>query len=566
MKKREVQVWSIFLFMIGCGLVSCHPERNGNFLFQYVDPLQKVFKETAFFPEKEAEAWVARGENASFQFVFRADRPVRILDLKVTLDDTARRVLDAPWWGYVDYVRVGRKALQPASDRLTSVSGFYPDPIVPVGEKGLRPGESQPLWVSVGIPETAPAGIYRGTVTITIQDGKRKMNLSSDFSIRVFKVTLRERSLWVTNWYGTSFSYMNGGMEVPPYSEKYWESMEVLARMMARYHQNVVMISPLTLGKYSVREGLHYEIDFSRFVRTVKLFRHAGALKRIEGGHLAARESTWSSPFAVLVPVQEGDTVMMKKMSIHNDTARSFYRQFLPALLGVLKEHEWDNVYMQHIADEPVGDNAASYIEIARFVKEHLSGIPIIEACHTSRVENTMDIWVPQLDFLESDWTFYRDRLQKGEEVWFYTCLAPKGEYANRFIDLPLIKTRILHWINFRYHVPGYLHWGFNRWDVSGDPYGETTGINKESGNILPGGDAWIVYPGRDTLFSSLRLEAMRDGINDYELLKMLEEKDPEAAASLAHQVVFGFHTYETNVENFRTLRKKVLCLLSDQQ
>src|SRR5690606_1352327 len=77
---------------------------------------------------------------------------------------------------------------------------------------------------------------------------------------------------------------------------------------------------------------------------------------------------------------------------------------------------------------------------------------------------------------------------------WFYTCLWPKGNYANRFIDLPLIKTRLIHWINHKYAIDGYLHWGFNWWTE--EPFAETTFINDTGGNLLPGGDSWIVYPG----------------------------------------------------------------------
>ncbi len=47
------------------------------------------------------------------------------------------------------------------------------------------------------------------------------------------------------------------------------------------------------------------------------------------------------------------------------------------------------------------------------------------------------------------------------------------------------------------------------------------------SGNILPGGDCWICYPAYKNIYPSIRLEAMRDGIVDYELLKMYSERFP---------------------------------------
>ena len=168
-----------------------------------------------------------------------------------------------------------------------------------------------------------------------------------------------------------------------------------------------------------------------------------------------------------------------------------------------------------------------------------------------------MFAWVPQLNFAHEDYAFYRERQSMGDEFWFYTCLAPQGEYANRFIELPLLKTRVLHWINYRFGLSGYLHWGLNFW--RGDPFVETTGVIVEGGNVLPGGDAWIVYPGDGTFLSSIRLEAMRDGIVDFELLTRLRRSRPEETDELARQVVYRFDLYDMGVEDFRAKRRRLL-------
>ncbi|MFW5831162.1 MAG: DUF5703 domain-containing protein [Prolixibacteraceae bacterium] len=175
----------------------------------------------------------------------------------------------------------------------------------------------------------------------------------------------------------------------------------------------------------------------------------------------------------------------------------------------------------------------------------------------------SIDIWVPQLTFLKDDFAFYKEQQEKGKEVWFYTCLGPQGNFANRFIEQPLIKTRILHWINYRYGITGYLHWGLNHWrPFHIDPYTITTDMNY-AGNTLPGGDMNIVYPREGRLLSSIRLEAMRDGICDYELLKMLEENKPRKAREIAAKIVFSFDHYDLNIINFRKIRKEILMELS---
>ena len=93
-------------------------------------------------------------------------------------------------------------------------------------------------------------------------------------------------------------------------------------------------------------------------------------------------------------------------------------------------------------------------------------------------------------------------------------------------MDVPLIDTRLMHWLNYRYQLKGYLHWGFNAW--TDDPW-EAPGLHR--------GDGWHVYPKRDGLLDSLRWEQMRDGLQDYECLWLLEDKIRQIAASLSPQV-----------------------------
>ncbi len=146
--------------------------------------------------------------------------------------------------------------------------------------------------------------------------------------------------------------------------------------------------------------------------------------------------------------------------------------------------------------------------------------------------------------------------------MWFYTCLNPKGEFANRFLEQPLLKTRLLHWINFRFGSTGYLHWGLNYWKGE-DPWDETTAIQTENGNILPGGDSWIIYPRDKRLYGSIRLEAMRDGIADYTLLQMLARKDEALAKEICRQTVYDWTTYDMSTTHFRAARHQILEALS---
>jgi hypothetical protein len=532
-------------------------------LFQYVDPLQKVLKEAAYFPDAEAIAEVARGEYASLQFVVRADQPLSGAQAKVIFSGQGQRLQAGTRTGFVGYVRVGRATPSPSRDRLMPPSGYYPDPILDVASMDIPAHATQPIWLSVAIPEDMPSGDYTAEIQVEAVYGKKKVVLKRPFTVKVYPVTITGTRLWFTNWFtmgDQSLRHLNGGQPVAPYSERYWELLRATAKMMAEYRQNVVLLSPLRLAEYTLENGT-YRFDFARFDQSVKIFEEAGVLGLIEGGHIGGRESHWTSPFVVDFPVLRDGAIVFDRKPIADPGARNFYTQFIPALVAHLKQKGWYDNYLQHIADEPITENIQSYIDIAGFVKSLAPDIRIIEACHSKDLGNTVDVWVPQLDFFHVDNAFYQERSRQGDEVWFYTCLAPQGEYANRFVELPALKTRVLFWLNYRYNSPGYLHWGLNFWNDN--PFDETTGIITESGNVLPGGDAWVVYPAKDRFLSSIRLEATRDGIFDNELLHMLHEKNPAQAQEIARQTVYLFDRYDLNIEAFRNRRKKILELLS---
>ena len=77
--------------------------------------------------------------------------------------------------------------------------------------------------------------------------------------------------------------------------------------------------------------------------------------------------------------------------------------------------------------------------------------------------------------------------------------------------------------------------------------------------NRLPAGDTHIVYPGADGPWSSLRLEAQREGFEDYELLRLLQAKRPALAAKVLARAIRGFDDYTKDPAVFRAARRALL-------
>lgn len=551
--------------------------QNRHFDVYQTDPLIKVLKERNYFKDRTDTIRVARGETATIQLVIRANKAIDGLSAVVKNISNEHSLLQQHMVRWVGYVKVGRKYKNPSKDILRSASGYFPDPLFDDTIMSMHQGEVTPLWITVPIPPDAAPGLYKGTVAISERSRKRT-KLKKTFYIKVYPVAVPNTSLWITNWMAfgpENLAYMNNGRPVETFSPLYWALLKKFAIMAGSHGQNMYRIYPVWLTKYTLKNG-QYHFDFSNFDHEVELFEKAGNLKRIEGGHLAWRSGKWTDPYFVEVPVkekkntdmpspgvsiaEESNGMHLVKLPLSDTRTKRFLAQFLPALKNHLQEKGWLDQYVQHIGDEPVDKNAESYKAISEYVRKYLPGVKIIDAVTASKsLSGSIDIWCPVLDLFGRDHSFFEKLRKQGKEIWFYTCVIPQGNYANRFIELPLVQTRILHWIGFKYHAAGYLHWGFNFWSGFDDPLEETA----RHRGMLPGGDCFIVYPGYHKLYSSIRLESMRDGIYDYELLKMLQKTDPDKAKTIVGSIVLNFNDYDSEVRHFRKMRKELLEALS---
>ncbi len=524
-----------------------------------VDPLEKVFRDAAPVESAAATAHAARGETVDFQMVVRP--PVALETLRATVSsfthEDDEHTLDDGEIRFIGYVHVDRPTQRPSSDQLCPPPCDYPDVLLEDAYVAVSAGHAQPVWITVSVPVDTLPGVYAATVTIT---GDDTFSHTISLNLHVYPVVVEKTRLWATNWFSMQWRHLDITPE--PESDDYYALLRRYARSMAAHRQNVALISPLNLATYSIDASGALAFDFSRFDRWVHIFIEEGVIGRIEGGHIGGRKEGWMSEFVAQTRVIRDGAVVSETVAPDSKAAHTFYSAFFPALVAHLKAQGWLDIYMQHLADEPIAVNLGSYRALAALAREYAPELRIIEATHAKDLVGSIDVWVPQLNYLHDDFAHYQERQAAGDEVWFYTCVFPQGEYANRFIEQPLIKTRLLHWINYRYGITGYLHWGYNQW-TSDDPVTHTT---RPHGGppYLPAGDPWIVYPGKDGPLSSIRFAAMRDGIVDHELLCMLADTNPDAAHRLAERLILDFDHYETDIAAFRAARLELLSALSE--
>jgi len=166
--------------------------------------------------------------------------------------------------------------------------------------------------------------------------------------------------------------------------------------------------------------------------------------------------------------------------------------------------------------------------------------IPDIRIMQTSfpdeEIRDIFNVWCPIIHYFEmpGNRRILEDLREEGNEIWWYLADMPKHPFPNLFLDYPLFDARILGVLSFLYDVEGVLYWCINReWrnNVDAEPrwpegewkahiYHFHTGMRKRKNGM-----GNLIYPGPDgRLYPSVRLENLRDGIEDHAYLTLLEE------------------------------------------
>jgi hypothetical protein len=153
------------------------------------------------------------------------------------------------------------------------------------------------------------------------------------------------------------------------------------------------------------------------------------------------------------------------------------------------------------------------------------------------------------------------DRIRKYQEMgiedWIYGPMLYESRVnswvgSSTFIDLPLVNDRAISWASWKYHTYSWISWGIGAgWERAWyDPESW-----KDTDKQLNGNGMLIYAPGivpniREAC-PSIRLKTMRDGVQEYEYMRLLSETDghDERVNELVNSIIkrpFG----ETSIGN----------------
>jgi hypothetical protein len=228
-------------------------------------------------------------------------------------------------------------------------------------------------------------------------------------------------------------------------------------------------------------------------------------------------------------------------------------RNYLTMVQDHLEEKGWLGREYVYWFDEPNTGNYPfvregmeiihrSAPKITRFITEHQPGPDIMDITEISCTV------IGQLDA-----GIIKELVDQGNEFWSYVCCCPKAPYLSLFIDHDDINMRMWLWLSYKFRLSGILVWSANYWNSQTaspagylqnpweDPMSYTVGYGLPFGKQAGwgNGDGRFFYPpnrdpgDRSTKYLDgpipcLRLEKIRDGVEDYEYLLLLERAAAE--------------------------------------
>jgi len=416
-------------------------------------------------------------------------------------------------WNRVGYVETSKPCY------ATAYVGWWPDPLFPPGPFDVAADHRQPVWFNAAVPPDAKPGTYTGKVTI--RHAARAVSVPVELRVRSFR--LPRPGTLATAFGLYAFALSKGYYGNAPYRDKM--SIEDYARWCEFFGRR--RLTPKNIGREYITKtpaGRGFKVDMSGTKKLVapladKYFApYSFCAFRLPTGPQIGKPGSASDP-----------NIAADVVKWHVD---EWQRQGLPS-----------KVYIYGY-DEPRRDHYEFLCQAYAKVRQVAPDYPIMQTIgdrNPRELVGSVDIWCPLTPALSH--AFYTNRAKTGDTLWTYVCCSPKPPYANFFIDEPSVDHRVLFWQARQHGATGVLYWCMCWWDGLPTPgsdkgrkhFPDVPIRSKDHGTykrFKTNGDGLLVYPGPNlTPWSSVRLEVIRDGIEDYEYLALLSRLVARAKA-----------------------------------
>jgi hypothetical protein len=516
---------------------------------QRIPPLSKDVTEAMLSPS--AELNLARNEYEALQVVVLADeQPTR--DVSITVSDlkqvsteqkgrksaTNQIRADNVSVRRVEYISGSYKRPIPEWDAVfyedpSATAGrlsTWPDPLQEISKPfDIEAGASQPLWVQVYVPPKTRPGTYTGNIRVQA-NGQILKNIPLKVQVWDFELPQKThlRSTFHI-WDGALLKYHNcTDIREPRFQT-------IRRKYVDLYLKN--RVSPFTPANYPVdmkftRDSKgEINIDFTEFDKQMQHAFNNGLNAFQWPGHIMLypeRQSQYTGgPYIWDANQKKFVWIEMNENWGKPDASQRKQLEALSRKIALhLQKKGWLNHSVAYMVGEPMKGHdqhvpGLEDFEYARQIFGWLHGInpgihPMTAMLHDSyspEIAADVDVWATDTStsfkFLDRE----KAEMQKGRQIWTYL----PGFYR---IDNLAAAYRIGPWFCFKYGLQGFGPFtDSTAWQVT-----DANPWTPEAHTAASIPDDWIVYPGKDGPVDTIRFTLLRDGMEDYEYLRLLQQ------------------------------------------
>lgn len=523
MAKVQNMIYFVLIFLVGC-------QGNRSFLDGDKDRFQawpmdievRAFPGT-FSREPDMRVIILEGlanEVLSAQVIVKSR--VDIGGLSGQLSD-----LTGSAGGTIPAGRVRYGAYLPVDETMTLTA----DPLLEVGAVDVPANVAQAVWLTIKVPAGTAPGQYTGQLRLSAS-GQQEV---FDLQLEVLSGVLPDPSDW--SFYLNIWQDPSGvarAHQVEVWSEEHWALLEDYAKNFVAHGMDVITASIVydpwdsqtgypyhTMvewnypGEYRLGGADQFIWDFSTFDRYVELMMAAAMDEKIDCFSMV--KGPWITTRADIryFDTQSGRyrTVIS---TLGDDPWREIWSAFLPVFKAHLVDKGWfDKTYLAF--DEKPKDGMRIIYdflidEAPDFKVSIAGGYPGDERKWSDEVILHIDDLLDE-EVLASYTPLIEKMRAEDRYISFYTACEPY--YPNVFLYSQLREARLLPWLAWKHNLSGYL-----RWAVSAFPEDVWTQPNYK----WHSGDMYFVYPGKEGPLDGMRWELFRQGIQDYEVLRLARE------------------------------------------
>lgn len=472
----------------------------------------------------EINLYAARGEYEPFQIGIRAWQQ-NLTNVNVSISDLCgsnHRII--PRENLTLYREHYVYVNQPSPDRRgTNRSlgkNWYADGLIPfvdpntgkdlVGASldaapfAVKAGKNQPIWVDIFVPRNTPAGQYRGTFTVTSDQGVRRGSIN----LRVWDFELpRKASLQ------SSFGF-------------YIDQTKAASIEFLKHRLNPQF-------KFTPQPQLERELIDRWGLSSINLPFWSGA----EIANCQMNPPPAVKDIQAEIALHQPDLFKYVYSADEIDACTNLYEPM----------KQWGRVIHQA---------GASNLVV-------MAPVPQLYDDGSGTGRSAVDIWVVLPRMYEKSATQIAQVLRKGDQVWSYNSLVQDGYSPKWQIDFAPMNFRIQPgFISQSLGLTGLLYWRVDLW--TRDPWHNINTFFDRNDSLRPyPGDGMLVYPGEPVgvkgIVPSMRLKWLREGVEDYEYIAMLKRLgQTQKALAMSRSIGEDWHHWTKDPKVLKSARQQL--------